>query len=288
MLSIVIPTYNSERTILRLLNSFYVQPIETEHEIIVVDGCSTDRTVDICSKYNVKIVNNPKVHAAAARNIGASVSKGDIVAFIDSDCIACPQWIDKMYHAFENNDVVAIGGRMIQNTPENDIEEFSGRVFVDVMIQFPLIEKEISRDPFPSIITANCAYKKDFFQSIGGFDDSCSNYLEDLDLFWRAFHSHLGKMLYLPEVFVRHSFPNTKKWLFTKYKQYGIGSSIFLISHKSRRKPTKLSHHIKYWIKWLFKGRYPKTRFKYIIIYLWGLIVGKVIGCMQYKKLTQK
>lgn len=286
MLSVIIPTFNSERTIKRLLDSFYVRPISTEYEIIIVDGCSTDSTIKICSEYNVKIINNPKIHAASARNIGVANSQGDIVAFIDSDCIACPMWIDKIYQVFTNKDIVAIGGRMIQNTPSNDIEEFSGRVFVEVMIQFPVIEKEISIDPFPSIITANCAYRKDFFISIGGFDESCSNYLEDLDLFYRAYNSHSGKMLYLPEIFVKHSFPNTKKWLFDKYKQYGIGSSIFLISHNLRRKPTQLSHHIHHWTTWFRAGRQPKTKFSYVFIYLFGLVVGKTIGHLNYKKLT--
>ena len=100
MLSVIIPTFNSERTIKRLLDSFYVRPISTEYEIIIVDGCSTDSTIKICSEYNVKIINNPKIHAASARNIGVANSQGDIVAFIDSDCIACPMWIDKIYQVF--------------------------------------------------------------------------------------------------------------------------------------------------------------------------------------------
>lgn len=84
--SFIIPTYNCADYIENCLNSIISQTYKN-HEIIVVDDCSTDNTMDILKRYsNIKILSTPKnSRQGAARNIGLDNCTGDYILFVDSD-----------------------------------------------------------------------------------------------------------------------------------------------------------------------------------------------------------
>ena len=88
--SFIIPTYNSSKYIGQCLNSICsVDYIDNLFEIIVVDGGSTDDTLDIVSAYKkVKLVHSSNVSISNSRNIGVAESVGENLVFIDSDCLA--------------------------------------------------------------------------------------------------------------------------------------------------------------------------------------------------------
>lgn len=88
LVSIIIPTYNSERTVGLLLESIRRQTYQNI-EVIVVDGFSKDRTVDIAMRYSAKVI---RTHGerARAKNVGLKEAHGDYVMFIDSDMILTP------------------------------------------------------------------------------------------------------------------------------------------------------------------------------------------------------
>ena len=92
LLSIIIPAYNAQATINRCLDSVYSLPVsEDEFEVIVIDDCSTDRTVDIIRTYeqvhnNLELLVQPvNYRQGAARNRGLRVAKGKYICFLDSD-----------------------------------------------------------------------------------------------------------------------------------------------------------------------------------------------------------
>ena len=86
--SIIIPMYNSEKTIKRCLDSIFVQKMENIEVIIINDG-STDRSLSLCSDYlkynNLKIINQKNTWPSTARNIGLKKAKGKYVIFVDAD-----------------------------------------------------------------------------------------------------------------------------------------------------------------------------------------------------------
>lgn len=91
-ISFVIPMYNASSTILRCLDSIYGLPVdEKDFEVIVIDDCSTDNTVEFvkeyaCSHSNLVLICQPENHRqGAARNRGVAVAKGKFVVFVDSD-----------------------------------------------------------------------------------------------------------------------------------------------------------------------------------------------------------
>ncbi len=89
MLSIVIPTYNEEEYLPFLLRSIQAQN-HKEHEVIVADAHSTDRTRDIAASFGARVVDGGL--PGAGRNRGAEAAKGEIVLFLDADVILPDPW----------------------------------------------------------------------------------------------------------------------------------------------------------------------------------------------------
>ncbi|MDD5013679.1 MAG: glycosyltransferase family 2 protein [Atribacterota bacterium] len=88
--SVIIPTYNSERTIERTLKSILNQNGINDLfkvEILICDDCSTDRTLEICKKYPVRIIRN-EINSGGpniGRNKGIKEATGDVITFLDHD-----------------------------------------------------------------------------------------------------------------------------------------------------------------------------------------------------------
>lgn len=85
-ISVVMPTFNSEHTIEKALQSIRNQTFPQEQlEILIVDGGSTDKTISIAKKYECIILNNPKTQPEFAKYIGIQNAKGTYCIFLDSD-----------------------------------------------------------------------------------------------------------------------------------------------------------------------------------------------------------
>lgn len=282
-ISIIIPTFNSEGTIQRLLEAFQNDSVQSDCEILVIDGCSKDRTVEICKQYKVKVFYNPKIHAAAARNIGIEHAKGEICAFIDSDCVPCKGWVDVINRLFaEDKNIIAVGGNMMPYPPKNRIEEFAGDVFINKLVCFSDNRLEsFSNQVKHSFVTANCAYRTDILRELGGFNDFFSNNGEDLDLFWRAINSKKGRLIYEPRLVVQHSFPDTNKKLFLKYRQYGLAIAKLASRYSSIRFQVDWRFHFRFLgvlLTWLFRPRWNS----FSVVYMSGFMWGKLIGSFKY------
>ena len=101
-ISVVIPAYNEEKYLEACLVSLKNQ-IEKPYEIIVVDNNSSDKTVKIAKKFNVKIIKEAKQGITPARNTGFNAAKGDIIARIDADTRVQPDWIKRIRGYFEKD-----------------------------------------------------------------------------------------------------------------------------------------------------------------------------------------
>jgi len=105
-ISVVIPTYNEQKDIVKCLDSLMSQTVRPD-EIILVNNNSTDDTVKIASTYpGVRIVNENKKGITYSRTAGFNAAKSDIIARIDADTIASPGWIAAIKTAFINDEML--------------------------------------------------------------------------------------------------------------------------------------------------------------------------------------
>jgi len=83
-LSVIIPTYNRANLVQRAIKSVLNQTLKP-YEIIVIDDGSTDDTLKVLKNYPIKVFTQKNKGVSSARNLGIKQSKGDIIAFLDSD-----------------------------------------------------------------------------------------------------------------------------------------------------------------------------------------------------------
>lgn len=119
-ISVVIPSYNSERTISACLQSVLNQKTSIPYEVIVVDS-GNDKTAEIVKAQfpSVKLIKSQKrLYAGTARNAGIKRAKGEIIACLDSDCIVViKNWFDMLLELHKKYDI--IGARICNGNPEN-------------------------------------------------------------------------------------------------------------------------------------------------------------------------
>lgn len=95
-ITVIIPVYNGEHILKQCLDSIF-DVNYSNFNVIVVNDCSSDRTASIANKYPCKIVNLTEQKGSGfARDRGVSVADGEIIAFLDSDCIVPKDWLCKI------------------------------------------------------------------------------------------------------------------------------------------------------------------------------------------------
>lgn len=161
MLSVVVPVYNVENYLERCLESIINQTYK-DLEIILVNDGSTDSSQKICEKYvekdfRVKLINKKNGGLSSARNLGLEISKGDYIAFIDSDDYIDFEMYEKMMRKLlEKNADLVMCDVKVEFPTHNKIIETSD--FLDVDIQ---LEKKHILKIYPT--AWNKIYKKEIF-----------------------------------------------------------------------------------------------------------------------------
>ena len=151
-ISVVIPTYNSSRTLDRCLDSIDKQSRRPE-ETIVVDRCSTDGTIQIAKMHGTRVLESPETRSVA-RNLGARASHSFGVLFVDSDMILTPELVEESARALLHHDSLII--------PEASI----GTGFWAICKR---IERQASRGS--DLLEAPRCYRRESFLAIGGYDE---------------------------------------------------------------------------------------------------------------------
>lgn len=103
----VVPAWNEGKYLAKLLESLKAQSFR-DFEVVVADSESEDDTPEIAAGYGVTVVQGPQAGAGEGRNRGARAAKGEILVFIDSDCVASPDILKEVAAACK--DPAVIGG----------------------------------------------------------------------------------------------------------------------------------------------------------------------------------
>ncbi len=208
-LSVIIASYNSRRTINECIRSLENQTTDKGFEIIVVDS-SIDGTATFVKErfpqVNVYQFKERK-YPESARNVGISVARGEIIAFIDADCVADKHWIREILKAHQSPQSV-VGGAIANGNPG-----YVGwaAYFCELAQWMPGAHTKWLTD----LATGNTSYKREVFEKYGTFMEG--TYSADT-----AFHWHLrqnGVRLYFePSILVYHCYiDNFIKFLSHEY-----------------------------------------------------------------------
>ena len=176
LVSVIIPTYNSERTIEKCLKSIKNQSYKNI-ELIVVDNNSTDKTKEIAKKYADKVYNKGP-ERSAQRNFGVSQSNGEYVLVHDSDIYFPKKCIEEAISIFLEKDPDAL------ILPEKSIGEGYWAKVKSFERSFYLGNDYIEAARF---------FKKDVFDKMGGYDENLTG-PEDWELTLRLRMNKYGIM----------------------------------------------------------------------------------------------
>jgi len=125
LVSFIIPTFNSGATITRCLRSIHQLDYPPEKiEVIVVDNGSTDTTIRLAEQHGAQVLIRPNVFVSELRNIGAEEAKGEVLAFVDSDCLVSPLWLKNALQHLQRPSVAAAGCGYALPSPPSWIEQY--------------------------------------------------------------------------------------------------------------------------------------------------------------------
>ncbi|HLF15935.1 MAG TPA: glycosyltransferase [Candidatus Thermoplasmatota archaeon] len=186
--SVVLTTQNEEKNLRHLLDSLAAQ--RGLHEVILVDSASTDRTVEVAEGHRnllprLQVVVR-RCSRGEGRNLGAALASGDLLAFIDGDCVANAFWTERLLETWDGEPDRVVAGRT----------QLTGYwAFTKLhRVELPHRGQDTT---WPS---CNLAYPRSLFARLGGFDPAFVT-AEDIDLNVRAVNAG-AHIVHAPEAIV--------------------------------------------------------------------------------------
>ena len=213
--SVIIPAYNSEKTIALCLDSILNQSISIEnYEVIVVDDGSIDNMANIVTQYDkVKLIRQRNQGPATARNLGAKEAQGEFILFTDSDCELEKNWLEEMVRPFTDEQIGGVQGRY--KTKQKRVIALLDQIDIEGRYH-----KMMKRKYIDSIGTYSAAYRRDVFNKLGGFNTNYKTACgEDIEFSFLLSKSGY-KMIFAERAICYHKHPDTLyKYLRTKYSR---------------------------------------------------------------------
>ena len=198
-ISIIIPNYNGSQTIGKCLDSIFAKN-DYDREAIVVDDCSEDGSLDIIRKYPCRLIQlERRAGASAARNAGAFNSKGDVLFFMDADCLLQQDTL-----AIIRRDLAAYPPEVVFGgtyTPMAHDPVFFSQ-FQSAFINY--FETKNSSNP-DYLATHALAIHTETFRKLGGFTENFLPILEDVEFCHRLRRAGF-RLVMDPDLQVRHIF----------------------------------------------------------------------------------
>lgn len=227
--SVIICTYNRSEDLYKALDAITKQKLDVEFEILVVDDGSTDRTREVAERFGTKyLYNTNKKGIGYVRDLGWRNTSGDLVIYIDDDCIPEENWLQTMKDVYLDPEVVAAGGYVTGQRTDSLVSAYMtatgyGNPYVDPMALdgFSFFKKlflygknyyktrigvKQASHPLPVEVTygANCSFLRSAMEKVGGYNISFTS-SEDTDISQRIIQEFPDKKVVLEtRAVVRH------------------------------------------------------------------------------------
>lgn len=231
-ISVIVCTRNGSRTLPACLDSLESLNYP-DYEVLLIDDGSTDSTPEIAkARTFVRYDRQKPSGLSVARNRGAELATGSILAYTDDDCIAHPEWLLYLSHAFEEDRVLAAGGPNIPPPPRNSIERIVAAA-PGAPVHVLLNDSEAEHLP-----GCNLAIRKDALARIEGFTDEFKTAGDDVDICWRlSEHGGRGSLRFMPGAMVWHHRRFTIRTYLKQQRGYGFAEALLMAAHPDRFGP---------------------------------------------------
>lgn len=224
--SVVVCSYNGGSTLAGCLES--LQRLNyPNYEVIVIDDGSKDNTPGIVKDYNCRCVRVPNGGLSRARNLGIQNATGEIVAFIDSDAYADPDWLFYMVTALNEHDARAVGGPNLA-VPSDSFASHC----IDQVPGNPT-HVLLTDETAEHVPGCNMAFRKRALSEIGNFDPTHRAAGDDVDVCWKLLIQNY-KIAFAPGAVVwHHRRPTVMKFL-RQQQGYGYAEAFLQRRYPSR------------------------------------------------------
>jgi glycosyltransferase involved in cell wall biosynthesis len=254
-ISVVIPSYNSYKTITYTLDSLLRQKGNYIKEIIVVDSSDNPEMKNIIKKYSsrIKFINaGIRVMPALGRNLGASHAKGKILAFLDSDAIAVEDWAEKIFLSYQKGYKAGGGGVELPEFQRNN--SIAAAQYYLQLNEFIPAGQERVKSILPGV---NIFCERKIFNKAGGFPEVRAS--EDT-LFGLAVSKHT-QYWFVPGITVAHIFREDLKGFLNNQEMLGK----YIILYRKQ-----------YYSSMMYRGIIPVLLFPGIILFKVGRMIWRI------------
>lgn len=236
MITVICPVYNEEEYIENVIK-FFIESKPVDKELILVDGGSTDRTIEIISRWiekhkNIRLMHNKNKYVPFALNLAIKNSVGDPIIRLDAHTIYENNYFEKILETFDKTNADIVGGPM-RKIGTND---FQLAVAYATTSFFGIGDSKIHRIDYngESDHVYLGAWRRNLFNEIGYFDERLIRNQDD-EFHYRA--RSFGKKIYLSSEIISYYYPRkTFSGLFKQYFQYGLFKPLVLRKIKSEIK----------------------------------------------------
>ncbi|NJN67219.1 MAG: glycosyltransferase family 2 protein [Chloroflexaceae bacterium] len=237
--SVVICTFTEQRweRLVCAVESVQQQSVPPDEIIVVVDHNPPLYEV-IRSRFPEVIVgeNHEKAGLSEARNSGVALARGAIIAFIDDDAVAAPDWLEHLLAAYQDEQVMGVGGA-IHSVWASGRPAWFPREF-DWVLGCTYVGSPEESAPVQRLIGCNMSFRREVFDRIGRFRSEIGRVGnrpfagEETEFSIRACqHSPDRVILFVPQARVDHHVPNTRaRWSYFLSRCYAEGLSKALLS----------------------------------------------------------
>jgi len=238
VVSVLMPVRNEEQHVVNAIRSVLAQQVDAE--VLVVDGRSTDRTVELVLAIGdprVRVLDNPKRTIPAALNVGLAEARGEFVARVDAHAHVSPDYLVRGEQALRDDpEVAAIGGLrqgIAETRPGRAIAlALSSRFGVGNSLN------HYAQEPQDSDHTSFGVYRADVARDVGGWDEALL-VNEDVDFDHRiAQRGH--RLRFDPQMIIFWQVRENLRDFGRQYRRYGRGKAAMV--RKNGRSAVRARH----------------------------------------------
>jgi O-antigen biosynthesis protein len=224
--SVVVCAYQAQDTIEECLWSL-TELDYPNYEILVVDDGSTDATAPIARRFPVRLLSRERLGLSRARNVGLEHAEGEIVAYIDADARADPDWLTYLVLALEAQETAGVGGPNPAPPDDPPVAQCVARA-PGGPIHVLLDDERAEHVP-----GCNMAFWRERLLEIGGFDPTYRAAGDDVDVCWKLLDRGYD-IRFHPSALVWHRRRDSVKAFWRQQLGYGKAEALVERNHPDK------------------------------------------------------